>query len=79
MKKVVSKLNSLVVRIQVIQEQLDELKSELENQQHELANHAELSSREQRKYDSLVEDIEYIDDVYYALDSAISEIENYID
>ena len=68
MKKVTSKLQSLVNRIQSLLEQFDEIKSGLEEQRYELEGQDDLTDKAQRKYDSLSEDIEYIDDVYYALD-----------
>lgn len=79
MKKVSTKLQSLVNRIQTIQEQLDELRSELEQKQYELENQDGLSYQDQRKYDSITEDVQYLDDVYLALDNAISDIEDYIE
>lgn len=79
MKKVSTKLQSLVNRIQTIQEQLDELRSELEQKQYALENQDGLSYQDQRKYDSITEDVQYLDDVYLALDNAISDIEDYIE
>ena len=76
MKKVSKKLISLRSRIEKLQEDLDELKSELEDK---LLYLEEDDESNESRIEKLNEDIEYIDDVYYALDSAISEIENYIE
>lgn len=76
MKKVSNKLISLRSRIEKLQEDLDELKSELEDK---LLYLEEDDESNESRIEKLNEDIEYIDDVYYALDSAISEIENYIE
>ena len=80
MKKVQRKLQSLCDRIQVLQGQLDDIKTECEDKLDEMYDSLEeFSFAQQKRYDKLVEDIDYISDVYYALDNAISEIENYIE
>lgn len=52
-------------------------KSEIETKRDELEE--EDCDKYESRIEKLNEDIEYIDDVYYALDQAISEIENYIE
>ena len=80
MKKVQRKLQSLCDRIQVLQGQLDDIKTECEDKLDEMEDSLEeFSFAQQKRYDKLVEDIDYISDVYYALDNAICEIENYIE
>ena len=77
MKKVSNKLQSLVNRMYKIQEELDELRNGLDYKRGEFEDEDE--DRYERKISKIDEDIEYIDDAYYALDSAISELENYIE
>ena len=77
MKKVSNKLQSLVNRMYKIQEELDELKNKLDYKRGELEDDDE--DRYERKISKIDADIEHIDDAYYALDSAISELENHIE
>ena len=80
MRKVQRKLQSLCDRIQALQEQLDEIKTDCEDKIDEMEDSLEeFSIAQQKRYDKLVEDIDYISDVYYALDNAICEIENYLE
>lgn len=60
-----------------MQEEFDSLKSGIETKRDELEE--EDCNKYESRIEKLNEDIEYIDDVYYALDQAISEIENYIE
>lgn len=76
MKNVSKKLQALINRMYKLQEELDDIKSGIEDKIYQLEDEEDVN---EEKIEKLNDDIDYIDDVYYALDSAISEIENYVE
>lgn len=78
MKKVERKLATLINRMNKVQEELDELKSELEDKIWEIENNEDCEIND-NKLDKLNENVEYIDEVYESLNTAIAELENYIE
>ena len=77
MKNVSNKLVSLRNRIEKTQEELDDLKMSLEIKRDELEE--EDVVKNESKVEEINNDLDYIEDVYYALDRVISEIENFIE
>lgn len=79
MKRIEREITALVNKMMNVQEELNELKSELENKIWEIENKEEDCEVAEKKIIRLEDDIKYIDDVNEALNTAISEIEYYIE